>query len=207
MIAFKHLRQIMVRKDSKYTSHDFLNIHRYTEAYIKRVLFIGLRLNGVRYKESENIINATFIPTAGLIEKSLVLLSKSDERHSEVIKKLRLQYSAFFDLSDLLVKFSSKYRNWLAHGLIDELKDEELIDYLCYVNRVFVKLFEEFLKAEYGHSAFEKPSEWGATNGFKERIEDTAKRLSLGKVLNKPLTIEVVKKRLENIGFTNLLVE
>jgi len=202
MISLKQLQQAMAPQKAQCNSHDFLNLHRYTEAYVKRVLLIGLRVNGVKYKESGKIVESTFSPTASLVEKTLFLLDQSGGKHGEVIQQLKVKYATFFELNYLLTKFSAKYRNWLAHGTIDELKNEELINHLCHVNKSFMHEFENLLMTEHGHSAFDKPSDWGAKRGIPELIEKSAKRLGLGKILDAPLTLSVVQNRLVKIGHT-----
>jgi len=182
-------------RKKNYSSSEFFDLHRYIEAYIKRILLIGLRLNGIKYKQSTIIVESTYLNTANLIEKVLFLLDQSDSKQNIIIEKLKKNHVDFFVLKELLIKFSSKYRNWLAHGTIIELKDTELINYLCHVNKSFFKEFEKLLKIEFSHSAFEKPGDWG---GMEEDIETAAKRLGLGKILDKPLTLQTVINRLSN---------
>jgi len=59
------------------------------------------------------------------------------------------------------------------------------------------------LQNEYGHSAFDKPGDWGAKRGVDEEIDKSAKRLGLGKILNKPLTLQIVKKKLWGTKYAN----
>jgi len=200
MIPLKLIKAEINTQRPNQTSHDFLNLHRYTEAYVKRLLLIGLRLNGVKYEESRKIVDSTFLNTGNLVEKALFLLDQSEGKQGAVIQKLQTQYGDFFILKELLLKFSAKYRNWLAHGTVDSLRDEELVNHLCYVNRSFVQEFENLLQQEHGHSAFDKPGDWGAKRGADEPIEKSAKRLKLGKILDEPLTLTVVKNNLVKIG-------
>ena len=184
-----------------YISSEFFDLHRYIEAYIKRILLISLRINGVKYKESTVLVERTYLNTAKLIETVLFLLDQSEDNQNMVISKLKKKHRDFFVLKELLLKFSSKYRNWLAHGAIIELKDTNLINHLCHVNKSFFKEFESLLKTEYGHSAFNKPGDWGAKRGLDEEIEKSAKRLGLGKILDQPLTLQIVKNRLSTTGY------
>jgi len=57
------------------------------------------------------------------------------------------------------------------------------------------------LKNEYGHSAFDKPGDWGAKRGVDEEIEKTAKRLGLGKILDQPLSLRAVKNKLSKTNY------
>ena len=135
MISSKRINAGLKSRKVNYSSSEFFDIHRYIEAYIKRILLIGLRLNGVKYVESTIIVESTYINTSNLIEKVLFLLDQSGDNQKVVVDKLKIKHKDFFVLKELLLKFSSNYRNWIAHGAIIELKDPELIKYLCHVNK------------------------------------------------------------------------
>lgn len=201
MISLKQIKSDLSSRKVNCSSAEFFNIHRNIEAYIKRILLISLRINGVKYKDATTIVESTYINTANLIEKVLFLLDQSQLKQQQVISEMKKKYKDFFVLKELLLKFSSKYRNWLAHGTIGELKDPELIRYLCHVNKSFFREFENLLQREYGNSAFDKPGDWGAKRGKDEEIEKSAKRLGLGKILEQPLSLKVVKNKLENTSY------
>lgn len=201
MISLKQLQSGLSSRKVNYNSSEFFDVHRYIEAYVKRVLLISLRLNDIKYKEATTIVESTYLNTAKLIEQVLFLLDRSSTKQIQVIANLKKKYKDFFELKELVLKFSSKYRNWLAHGTIDELKDPELVRYLCHVNKSFFKEFENLLKNEYGHSAFDKPGDWGAKRGLTETIEKSANRVGLGKILDQPLSLQVVKNRLSGTNY------
>jgi len=200
-MSLKRLKSGLSPSKTTYDSSDFFNLHRYIEAYLKRVLLIGLRLNKVKYEESRKIVGSTYLNTAALIEKALFLLDSSKEKQSIVLRHLKSNHEDFFIISDILIKFSSKYRNRLAHGTIEELKNQELIKLLCHVNESFFKEFESLLEFEYGHSAFDQPRDWGATRGTDENITASASRLKLGKILPEPLSMVTVKNKLNNTAY------
>lgn len=160
-------------------------------------MLIGLRLKGVQYANSEKIIEGTYIPTAHLIEKVLWLLDSTGDRQNKVVGELKKSYPDFFILKDLVGKFTSIYRNRLAHGTIDKLADKELLNFLCHTNKSFFQAFEYLLKNEHGHSAFDKPGDWGASTGSQENIESTVKRLSLGSLVKQPMQLKDVKSQLQ----------
>ena len=201
MISLKQIKTDLSSRKVSYSSEEFFNIHRNIEAYIKRILLISLRINGIKYKEATIIVESTYINTANLIEKVLFLLDQSQSKQQKVISEMKKKHNDFFVLKELLLKFSAKYRNWLAHGTIGELKDPELIRYLCHVDKSFFKEFEALLKSEYGNSAFDKPGDWGAKRGKDEEIEKSAKRLGLGKILDQPLSLNIVKNKLVNTNY------
>lgn len=201
MISTKQLKTILEASPQTLSSDDFFRLHRYLEGYVRRVMLIGLRLNGVQYDNSRKVVESTYINTANLIEKVLVLLDQSGKKHKAVIAKLKKEHTGFFELKELVIKFSSVYRNRLAHGTIGELKDQEKIDYLYYVDRSFYKAFEQLLNQEYGHSAFEQPGDWGAKRGTQEQIEKTIKKLNLGKLVKEPMSLNQVKSKLNSAGY------
>lgn len=201
MISLSQLKTVLDANPKPSGSEDFLRLHRYLEGYVKRVMLIGLRLKGVQYENSRKIVESTYISTANLIEKVLVLLDQSGRKHNAVITGLKKTHSGFFELKDLVLKFTSVYRNRLAHGTIGELKDQDLIDYLCHINRSFYKEFEQLLKKEYGHSAFERPGDWEAKNGIQEKIENTVKRLSLGSIVKDPMSVKQVIVKLGKTAY------
>ena len=175
----------------------FIDRHRYVEGYLRRLLLIGLRLNAVQYKQAQKIIEFTFLNTPALIEKSFALISHQKFTFKEATTK----YSNFATSTDLFLKFTSPYRNWLVHGVLDTIHDLELLECLCRADRQFLIEFEKLLNAEFNRSAFDEPGRWGARKGKKEEnLPALIKRLRLGKVLKgTPMSVRVAKKRLEQL--------
>lgn len=190
---------------AKSTSKDinyFFKTHIYLEAYLKRVYLIGLRLRNVQYENSEKIISSTYMKTPQLINKIMWLLDTKNI--SKTINKadFKKNYPQLEIHLEVVLKFSSLYRNQLAHGTIDDIEDQKTIDWLCHTNISFVSEFEDTLKRIYSHSAFDKPSDWGAKRGNAESIPVTAARLGLGKVLSPPMNISSVKKKLSSTSYS-----
>lgn len=79
MISIQQIRSGLTSRKVNYVSSEFFDIHRYIEAYIKRILLIGLRLNTVKYKESTIIVESTYLNTASLIEKVFFLLDQTGD--------------------------------------------------------------------------------------------------------------------------------
>lgn len=204
MISIKQIKSVLSSNKCTNTSDDFFNSHRYIEGYIKRVYLIGLRLKGVQYKNSVKIIEGTYIPTASLIDKVLFLLNENDGKQQQYISSLKISHPEFFQMNDLVSKFTAPYRNRLAHGTIEELKDQELVNWLCHINRSFFKLFEILLIKEFGHSAFDEPRKWGAKRGVPEKIEDTVNNLKLGNIVTEPMSLASVQKSLHGTVYASL---
>jgi hypothetical protein len=196
MISLKRLKAVLLSKKQENTSEDFFISHRFIEGYIKRVFLIGLRLNGVQYNNSVKIIEGTYVNTSSLIEKVLFLLNKTSGKQQQVITNLKNRNPSFFLINDLVLKFTAPYRNRLAHGTIEELRDQELVNWLCHINRSFFKEFESLLLKEFGHSAFENPGKWGAKRGIDDKIEVTVNKLKLGSIVSDPMSLSSVQKSL-----------
>ncbi|TNZ66641.1 hypothetical protein, partial [Vibrio parahaemolyticus] len=198
MISPKKISIFFNQKQTKRDVNYFFKTHIYLEAYLKRVYLIGLRLREVQFDNSEKIIAATYMKTPQLIRKILWLLDLKNTSTSKSINDTDFK-SNYADLSsflDVIQKFSSPYRNQLAHGTIDDIRDQSTIDWLCHVNISFVKQFESTLNTMYQKSAYDKPSDWGAVRGKKEAIGQSVKRLGLGKILPAPMAVNSVKSKL-----------
>jgi len=200
MINLNKLKEkLLSNQTSGFQSDEFLLLHRYSEAYLKRVLLIGLRLHGVQYESSKKIVENTYLTTKALIPKCMVLLMRDGTRQADIEKMLSSEYPDFMDLQKLFLEFTSKYRNILAHGLIDEIKDEELLNTLCATNKRFIQCFERVLQNKFGHSAFDPPKNWGAGRGQVEDIEKTVSRLRLGSITSKPMPLASAQSILSKV--------
>lgn len=164
-------------------------------------MLVGLRLNGIQYKNSIKIVEGTYIKAPQLIEKALFLLDRSGNKQQKVISNLKNKHKEFFILHEMFLKFTSRYRNRLAHGTIEKLNDQELINYLFHVDQSFYKAFENLLITEFGYSAFNTPSEWGAKQGQPQKIEDSIKNLNMGTIVAEPLQLPKVKIALSNTSY------
>lgn len=196
MISPSRLKKVLEAAPALISGDYFFKTHTHLEAYVKRVMLIGLRLRGVQYKNSVKVVESTYITTARLIDKALWLIDASGKNQTDLVADLKNKHPDFFALKDLVLGFSAIYRNRLAHGTIAELHDQAVIDLLCHVNRSFFISFEKLLIAEHSRSAFNKPGDWGALPGSPELIETTVTRLSLGTIVKSPMAIVDVIKTL-----------
>lgn len=205
MIGPTKIREILNPSKMEYTNQIFFKTHTHLEAYIKRVLLVALRLKGVKYENSVKIVESTYLNTAHLIDKVLVLLDTKSCSQKDALNNLKLKYPDFFTCHDLVLNFSAVYRNRLAHGTISELKDPELLKLLCQTNYAFFQSFEDLLKQEYFHSALEKPKDWGAKRGNNEAIETTIKNLKLGSIVKEPKSKSQVETLLKSTPYVKAL--
>lgn len=201
MLLLKNIRSVLEEDPGAYDSNHFLKIHIHVEAYIKRLMLIGLRLKGVQYDDSVTIVQSVFIPIAKLIDKTLFLIDPSTASEHSIIAGLKNKHTNFFALKGLVTDFTSIYRNRLAHGTIENLPDQDLIDCLCHTNKSFFRSFEHLLKTEFGHSAFDKPGDWGAKAGHAASIQTTISKFKLGREAKKPMSLHDVRTCLKATGY------
>jgi hypothetical protein len=48
-------------KEGELNTDDFMQMHKAVESYLKRVLFIALRIKGVNYKYCQEVIKSSFL--------------------------------------------------------------------------------------------------------------------------------------------------
>ena len=170
------------------------------EGYFKRVLFIGLRINGAQYSTGQAIIHSVHMDVTSQIEKAIALVDTRSDCHNRSIEASKTRYKSLFALIELFLSFSTRFRNRLAHGVISEIKDPAILASLIRVDQLLFMEFEAMLMAEYGHSALQAPKDWGARRGTKESPDSLIKRLRLGKISPQPMAIEDVHRALTEIG-------
>ena len=182
MITLKEAKRTF-SLDTVSDSH-FLKVHYYSEGYLKRLLFIGLRLNGVQYKTAQQIIVKYHEPLGNMIEQawnqvglSCVTIRK-DNRYKMI--------------EDYFLHFSAKFRNYRVHGIYDKLNDDELLRILIAIDRNYIYTCEAIIERNGKPSAFSTPGSWGARTGKKESLEDAFKRVFKNKV--KPKTQKYSKE-------------
>ena len=201
MISPKKLKTFFSKGHKTKDSAYFLKSHIYMEAYLKRVMLIGLRLQGVQYKKSEKIILLSYFPLGKFVNKAICLLDSSNIRDEKKISLWNTEHPDFFLLRELVLNFSAKYRNQIVHGTIDEMRNQELIDCLCHTNISFVEEFECTLDARFGKSAFAKPRDWGANQGINEEISNSVERLKLRELVMPPMSLDDAKESLKSTKY------
>jgi hypothetical protein len=188
------IRELKSTRRKKFSSDEVVDIHRRVEAYVDRVLLIGLRRNGAQYRVAKEAIQKTYQPLKERIKQAFKLLDKEQVPHTDFLK-----------IKTLMLKFSGAYRNKLAHGVIQEIDDSELVSYICLIDVWFVREFESVLKKEFGHSAFDEPSKWGAGNGVIKDLDTVVGILNLGEPKEQPLALNKVKASLVGTKYQNVL--
>ena len=192
----KGLANVRRRKPS---SDGFLYLHRHVEGYTRRVLFIGLRLHDVRYATAEMLIDQGKLSFYDSVRVALNLVLRRDQSIKDISKELVQTHPRFVAFFGLVLEFTTKYRNALAHGLVQKVKDPEILGLLFRIDLEFLQCFEALLHAEKGRSAYDKPRDWGALRGKEENIATVVQRLRLRGLSDRPLRIEEVRARIAAI--------
>ncbi|MDF9390600.1 hypothetical protein EXZ60_17625 [Vibrio sp. 1151_11] len=202
MISNVNLKKVLDKSYASYSSDDVLKIHRHVEGYLKRVFLIGLRLNSVQYETARTIVDTAHLDIKSMVAKAWYLLDSSSHRNQSVaISHLSANYPDMIKLRDLFFSFSCVYRNKLAHGIIDTISGQELIDTLCHLNISFYKEMERVFQLEHGHSAYESPGDWGAARGTSEDVLVAMGRLHLGNLSANPKSTAVVISELATTSY------
>lgn len=200
MISPSQLNAVLGDSTLPRTAESFIHLHRHLEGYFKRVMLIGLRLHGAQYKTATAIVDTIHINAKDQIEKALVLLEVSPRKHQQILGEIKHDHQSVFMFIKLFTEFSSRFRNRLAHGVLDEIRDEVSLDLLFRVDQGLFLELESMLKTRHGHSALDKPNKWGAKPGTKDNIESLVDELKLGKFSPVPISAKAVLKTLESLG-------
>ena len=178
-----------ILNDETISCEQFLRIHCCVEELFRRLLLIGLRLQGVQYKESELISENYYNRDQN--EKLKLALKYCNINYQDLLK-----YNNFNELQMLYLKFTCRHRNKLMHGVALTYNDNDLLKLLITVDRSFILEIESFFEHIKKPSIFAKPSKWGAKKGIKKDASKIYKEL-LGK--NMPLPHEYTKNKVNLI--------
>lgn len=150
----------------------FLKQHFYIEGFLKRLLFIGLRLHNIQYNTAQEVIVAYHEPLGKMIERAWTI---SGFDYRDVI-----EFGIYKDLEGFFVNYTAKYRNYRVHGIYDEIKDLDLLRLLTTINYRYYKTCNEYILYKGKPSVFDKPTTWGAKIGKQETIPEIYARLLKG---------------------------
>lgn len=168
MIVLAECRSVL--SSIEISDNYFLKQHFYMEGYLKRLLFIGLRLNSVQYKMAQDVIAAYHEPLEKMIERAWSL-SGFDYKHDVS------NYGNYKSLEIYFVKFTAKYRNYRVHGVYDKIKDDELLELLITINFRYFNICNSYINSKGRPSVFNEPKDWGAKKGLQENMAQVYSRL------------------------------
>lgn len=212
-ISIKRLERLLSKdkdlKIERIVISDFLELHKDIEGYFRRLLYISLRLKGLSDDFSKKITSRCSLNSNEVLTKSFDLISqKKTNLNGEKMtyKSIEDKYDRFKTLFRYYKNYSSRYRNLYLHGIIENIGDVEIrLSYI--VEKKLLLEIENILKKEYGKSATDKPTSWGATRTTKskntpEGLEKKMRELKLGDMGDRPVAQKSLKDGLKKI-FTN----
>ncbi|ADY14188.1 hypothetical protein [Sphaerochaeta globosa] len=167
------IKKLIEPNNIEYTNAFFMDCHIACEAYFSRLMFIGLRMNGVSYKQAMEATKESFLHIHDTLEKALVLINK--EKGPMVFKEENLKTGL-----QLFVDCSAGYRNKLQHGAIEEINDLNVLKLIIDINLSLIREIEFYLMKYFNQSAFDSPGKWGAKRIITiQEIDDIRKKFKL----------------------------
>jgi hypothetical protein len=190
MINLQNLKSLISSNPQNVTTEDFIKIHKGVEGYIRRLLFIGLRLNCVKYNTSLEVIKMSYLNNRDLLTKTIELISNKTKTLTDFEN---MNYD-FKELINLFFGFTAIYRNRILHGVDENIHDQTVLKHCYYIDKYIIVEFEDTLKSLDYKSAFDKPKDWGAkTIVSNETFNKVIKRLKLGRLTKSPKGIIAVQ--------------
>lgn len=177
-----YLKEIkaIIDNEPEFSTDYFLKTHRSLEGYFNRLIFIGLRINVIKYADSQKIIRNTFLNVHNSLEKGLCLLEKKQGAIIFNSPTIKSAYKLFLD-------FSVRYRNKIEHAVLAEIRDELTLETCINTNIYLLREIEYMLNKTFQKSAFDKPTLWGAKKSFKNITDQDVKSLKLGSEAKEPI--------------------
>jgi len=189
-----YLKEIkrVVNEEPVYTTQYFLKTHRAVEGFLARIIFIGLRMKGIKYDQSQKIVRYTFLKVRDSLKKGIELL---DGKKSFLIKESK----PIDECYDLFLKFSVPYRNKIEHAVIPDIKDEKILKLCININLKFLRSLEQFLQSNFNNSVFDEPKKWGAKRSSRDFTDDEIKIMKLGIKTQEPIKYQEAIERFKKI--------
>jgi hypothetical protein len=183
------------------TVQDVIAAHRAAEQYMRRLLFVALRVNEVQYNSAENIVELAHNTTPYLLfAKSITLLANKPENAFD-FDAFMAKNSDLMPLFDGFMLYATPVRHRLAQGN-DEQNRADAYKTAYHISKSLVTEIERILQAEFAHSAFETPKNWGArTIATAETPEQIIARLALQQIVGGTLTLSEVHAKLSKTKY------
>lgn len=200
MMYISTVMELISDYDFKFIDSEIALTEQAVETYFRRLVFIGLRLKGVSYKQAQSVIMNKFIRTDTALKTALRLINK--EKAPNVLEKESIKA-----ISGLFMKYSRPYRNMIEHSGVGGITDTQIIRICIDINIFFIKEMEHQIVKELGHSAFVEPKEWGAKRSEKVFSDIEIDNLNLGNKTSRPIKREEANRRLNDflIGLDHTL--
>jgi hypothetical protein len=136
------------------------------------------------YIRSDNLVKtAEKTLHAGLRSQQISLLSEPDATV----------------LWDLFLEFCVRHRNKVAHGIVEKIFDDAVVQAGVCINRNLVSSVERCLR-QASYSGFDKPTQWGAPRGNHTFSGEEIRALKIGGDAKEPLAVTNVLQKLGAMG-------
>ncbi len=193
MLALKQCKKILNKNEI--SDEYFLELHFCIEGCIKRLLFIGLRLNGVEYKTARESIDKYYKPFYKMLEQAFSLTGFD-------YQKDLCEYKNYKEIEEFFLGFSTKYRNYRVHGVMDKIssKNNELLKTLIRLDKLFIKTINDFIAEKKGITIFDEPKKWGAKKGTINSLEEVFGSILNAGVTKRKYSKDEVDKFLNSLG-------
>ena len=202
MVDLQHLKNLLQTTPTSITTSDFIELHKGVEGYIRRLFLIGLRLDGVKYETSLEVIKKSYLNNNDLLKKIIKLISKN----AKDISDFENNNPDFKVLLDLFFNFTTVYRNRVVHGVYDVIHDDNTLKHCYYINKYFLIEFEATLNNLAYKSAFDTPTNWGAGRSTStESFSQVVTRLSLGQLSKVPKRMVEVENLILQTKYKNTI--
>jgi hypothetical protein len=178
--------QSKLSRDELSKPYQFLNIHATTEAALRRVLFVGLRLHKVTYKNASNWLNHNDL-TPGKNNQKGTFIYSYDKLYSKCWETTLKSVADFEELWELWNGFSKGLRNQLAHGLRQHSDDQFEIG--IAIDQLFILRLDEAMTPFVGGSLF-------------AGLDDLSPRLPRGDANIQATTVLEAKRRNPQLGIS-----
>ncbi len=191
---------------------DFSAMHRDAQNYLLRVLFIALRVQEVQYTQAQDLLQLVRTDQAAFVEKAILLLTadfaqqKSTQQKNAQQKiglpELLQRHPDLGVLLDLYFNFTAPVFVRLSFSAYEKIYDGDTLTHAYFIDKALISEFELALKAEFGHSAFEPPKDWGASTVLKKQTqEQIIDALKLQKIVHAPTKFVTVRAKLNKTKY------
>lgn len=184
-------------KPSQIDTGHFLETQRAVEAYFHRLILIGLRLQGMKFEQARKVTKVTYIPSHTLVpiaEKTL----RAGLRTNAIAL---LSIPEGIELWKLFLEFCVRHRNKVSHGVVEKIFNDSVVTTGVCINRALILSVEEQLTCNHC-SAFDTPTQWGASRGHQTFSDKEIRDLKLGVDAKEPLAVSEAIQRLGVFGIT-----
>lgn len=184
---------------------DFMSLHKTTESYFRRLLYISLRLNEFNDNLAKKITKECALNSNEILKKSIGLIGgkkKNQQGENLNYNSIENKYPRLKKLISYYISHTSRVRNQYLHGIKDSISPETVR--LAYIveSKLLCEI-ESILKAEYNQTCTDTPTEWGVKRTKKNDetidIDRRMKELKLGEKGKSPIKNNSLKRGLIQI--------